>query len=93
MEVVADARALDPSHRCRDAARGGECLAVDHGGHKNRHSGPIAKPADTVCIPEVVDRQPVRVASHSALSWNHIADWFQQVQDLERSGLLASGRP
>jgi len=36
---------------------------------------------------------PQRMASPSTLSWNHIADWFQQVEDPERSGLLASERP
>ena len=32
------------------------------------------------------------LASHSTPSWNQLAEWFQQVQDLERSGLFASER-
>jgi hypothetical protein len=27
------------------------------------------------------------VESHSTLSWNRIAEWLQQAQDLKRSGL------
>jgi serine/threonine protein kinase len=32
------------------------------------------------------------LASHSTPSWNRLAEWFQQVQDLEGSGLFASER-
>ena len=49
--------------------------------------------ADYGRLLEAVQNRGKGLASHSTPSWNQLTDWFQQVQDLERSGLLASERP
>jgi len=43
----------------------------------------------TAAVPDLARLQDM-VASHTIPSWNQLADWFQQVENLVQSGLLAS---